>query len=106
MDVLGALKKSGSDNTIYFCAYHQIDFDWDDVVILLLECNHMRDLDEKDICCIAVESSDGLKTQRYVGISFFEGTNYVILTKNSTTEDVDFYLKEMEEDLVALKGSI
>lgn len=108
MDIIGALKKSGSGKTVYFCAYHSEDFAWSDVVNLLYECKLMYDLNEENVRCIVVESTDKLQEDiKLVGISFMKGKDYISLVKPSKTEnysvdeygDVDFYLKEMAGDL-------
>lgn len=109
MDIIGALKKSGSEKTVYFCVYHSEDFEWADVVNLLYNCRLMDDLSEENVLCIAVESTDKLQEDKtLVGISFVRGNDYVCLVNPAVSEayhssgeysDIDFYLKEMAGDL-------
>lgn len=110
MDIIGALKKSGSEKTIYFCVYRPEDFAWSDIVNLLYECRLMKDLNEENVRCIVVESADKLQAdKKFVGISFMNGTDYISLvnpaisadhsSSDVTYNDIDFYLKEMEGDL-------
>lgn len=99
MEIIGALKKSNSSSTIYFCEYREQDFDRRDVVELLQRCRLLlrenRNLDDKDICCIAVESNDELVSDKnLVGITFRSGSHYVSLTPREYA-DLDFYLQEL-----------
>lgn len=95
MDVIGALKKSNSDTTIYFCGYNEADFQWKQVVKLLQSCHLMQDLDEENIYCIAVESRDNMEDdKRLVGMTFKDGNNYISLVSEDY-DDLDFYLKEL-----------
>lgn len=109
MDIIGALKKSGSGKTIYFCAYHSEDFAWSEIVNLLYECRLMDDLSEENVRCIVVESADKLQEdKKLVGISFMNGNDYISLVNPTTSaeycstdeySDINFYLKEMAGDL-------
>lgn len=97
MEMLGALKKSNSPSSVYFCSYQQGEFNWDDVVKLLTKCRLMQDLDEKDIYCIAVESCDEMKQdKRLVGVTFRNGLDYISLVPQGYS-DLDFYLKEIAD---------
>lgn len=99
MEIIGALKKSNSSSTIYFCEYRAEDFDRKDVVELLQRCRlslrENRNWDDKDIRCIAVESNDELKSDKnLVGITFKSGDYYVSLTPQEYA-DIDIYLQEL-----------
>lgn len=95
MEIIGALKKSRSQSTIFFCEYKKEDFDWNEIVTLLQSCRLMQDLEENDIYCVAVESRDEMKSdRRLVGITFHSGSEYVSLVPNEYA-DLDFYLKEI-----------
>ena len=95
MEIIGALKKSKSQSTIFFCEYRKEDFDWDEIITLLHSCCLMQDLEEDDIYCIAVESNDDLKShRRLAGITFRSGTDYISLVPKEYS-DLDFYLEEI-----------
>lgn len=97
MEILGALKKSNSASSVFFCDYQHGGFNWDDVVKLLTKCRLMQDLDEKDIYCIAVESCDDMKQdKRLVGITFRNGLDFISLVPQEYS-DLDFYLKEIAD---------
>lgn len=98
MEVIGALKKSKSQTTIFFCLYSEDVFNWDDVVSLLMQCNVQQDLEEENISCVAVESSDNLKTdKRLVGVVFKCNNGFISLTPQEYT-DLDFYLRDIADD--------
>lgn len=95
MEIIGALKKSRSQSTIFFCEYRKEDFDWDAIVAFLQSCHLMQDLEDDDIYCIAVESMDEMKSdRRLVGITFHSGADYISLVPKEYA-DLDFYLKEI-----------
>lgn len=95
MEIIGALKKSRSQSTVFFCEYRREDFDWKDIVALLQSCRLMRDLDEDDIYCVAVESCDELEgDRRLVGITFRSGADYISLVP-AEYSDLNFYLREI-----------
>ncbi len=95
MERIGALHKSGSQSTIYFCEYDKGVFDWEDVVSLLSKCRLMSDLTEDDIYCVAVETIDDMQTdKRLVGIVYKDGIDYVSLVPQDYS-DLDIFLKEL-----------
>lgn len=95
MERIGALHKSGSQSTIYFCEYDKNAFEWETVVDLLSKCSLMHDLTEDSIYCVAVESADDMQTDnRLVGIVYKDGVDYVSLVPQDYS-DLDFYLKEL-----------
>jgi hypothetical protein len=98
MEIIGALKKSRTNSTIYFCTYTPEDFDWQEVVVFLQRCQLMQDLAADDIYCIAVESEDNLSTEgRIVGIIFRNGEKYISLVPQEYS-DLELYLKELTEN--------
>lgn len=95
MEIIGALKKSKSQSTIFFCEYRKEDFEWDEIISLLHSCRLMQDLEENDIYCIAVESNDDPRSyRRLAGITFRNGADYISLVPKEYS-DLDFYLKEI-----------
>lgn len=105
MKIIGALKKSKTPSTVYFCEYKAEDFDWNEVVSLLQRCDLAQDLDDKDIYCIAVESNDELKSDKnLVGITFRSGEYFVSLTPQGYA-DLDVYLQELADDAHAERGA-
>lgn len=99
MEVIGALKKSKSETTIYFCEYNEKDFVWNDIIQLLLACHCECDLDECNIFCVAVESIDNLiRDRKPVGIAYNDGEKYVCLAIDECS-DLKYYLQEMTNEL-------
>lgn len=101
MEIIGALKKSNSSSTIYFCEYRAEDFGRDEVVSLLQKCrlsfHDNNSLKDENIYCIAVESNDEMQSDKnLVGITFQSGSHYISLTPQEYA-DISVYLTELTE---------
>lgn len=112
MNIIGALKKSNSPSTVYFCEYKEEDFKWDSVEELLKQCTLSEDdetqrLKKEDIYCIAIECEDR-RTQSnptipdfangtLVGV-VFDSVDYYISFTSEKHADLNIYLNELTED--------
>lgn len=95
MNIIGALKKSNSKATVYFCDYNNEKIKWEQIIVFLQDYNVMQDLNEEEIYCIAIESCDNLKTdKKLVGMTFYNGRDYVNFVSKDYY-DLDLYLKEL-----------
>lgn len=111
MNIIGALKKSNTPSTVYFCEYSDEDFPWGSVSELLKRCpalsaEEAQSVKKEDIYCIAVECDDG-EPQRtpvppdfekgvLVGIVFDIGEYFVSYTAEEHA-DLELYLNELTE---------
>lgn len=100
MEIIGALKKTTSPATVYFCSYEGRGFGWKDIVGLLNQSAMGREishkLSEKAVRCIAIESIDEMQTdKRLVGAVFKRGTGDYISIAAPHYQDLDVYFTDI-----------
>jgi len=95
MNVIGALKKSNTDATIYFYEYEP-SFNWEEIVNLFETCCCTQEVSEDDISCLAVEVHDKTQSEKLVGMTFHNGSRCTnLVTENY--DDLDFYLNDLSK---------
>lgn len=98
MTVLGALASSTSASTVYFCTVSENELPDESLRKLQEQSGVQIDVSKSKICCIAVESEDGLQNdKRLVGLIFEDAEYYrTIALKNHT--NLDMYFRDILEE--------
>ena len=97
MEIIGALKKSSCQSTIYFCRYNPQEFSRKQVSEMLIETGYNENLSEKEVVCIAVERNDKISSkEKSVGLILSDKNGYINIVLQGY-EDLVVYFNELTE---------